>query len=127
MQRGFEHRLWGYKVVQIKQPNSSRSSVSSSGSSIPSPSQTPSLDDLEANEFGNLGTVDSSVGDDSAQHGKTLDEENGAYDKLAAGEPTVRQVPVSRESSGEKGERESVGEWQIPETVILTSVSTSPF
>lgn len=127
MKRGFEHRLWGYKVVKIKQPDPARGSLSSSGSSTPSPSQTPSLDDQDIGEYGNLGIVDSSVENGSAQHGEGFDEEKGEYEKLAAGEPTVRQVPDSREENEENEEREISGEWQIPETVILTREPISPF
>lgn len=126
MKRGFEHRLWGYKVVKIKQPDAERGSVSSSGSSIRSHSQSPSHDDQDTGEDGTLGIVKSSVEAASTQHGQEFDQEESQYEKLVTREPTARQVPESREGTVETEEMEREGEWQIPETVIPTSESISP-
>ena len=127
MKRGFEHRLWGYKVVKIKHPDAERGTVSSSTSSVLSLSPTPSHDDQGAGEYGTSGIVESSVEGASTQHGQAFDREEGEYDKLVTGEPMVRQVPDSRERGEEMEKREREREWQIPETVILTSESISPF
>ncbi|CAD6591488.1 MAG: hypothetical protein ASARMPRED_005411 [Alectoria sarmentosa] len=128
MKRGFEHRLWGYKVVKIKQPDTKRGTGSSSSSSVRSPSPTASLDDQESGKSGMSGTVkEPPVEGGLARDVKDSDEEKGAYSKLENAEPTIRPVPDSREGIEETEEREGEGEWQIPETVILTSDSISPF
>ena len=89
MKRGFEHRLWGYKVVKIKQPDAERGLVSKSTSSVRSPSQTPSLDVQDTSEYGNLGTVNSSVEVALTRHGEQFDREESEYDKLVTGAPMV--------------------------------------
>ena len=127
MKRGFEHRLWGYKVVKIKQPDAERGTTSHSTSSIRSHSSSTSLDDRGSGEYGNLGTVESSEETGLAQHGEDLDREKREKARPENVEPTIRPVPESRERSEETEEREIEGNWQIPETVILTSESISPF
>lgn len=128
MKRGFEHRLWGYKVVKIKQPDAKRGTGSNSSSSIRSPSPTTSLDDQETGKCGQSGIVEETpVEGGLARDGEDSDEERGMYSKLGNAEPTIRPVPQSREGIEETEEREREGEWQIPETVILTSDSISPF
>lgn len=122
MKRGFEHRLWGYKVVKIKQPDAERGTVSRSASSVRSPSP-PAL-----HNDGNPGNVESPVESDPAQHEEDFDQEKGECSKFENVESTIRPVvPESSEGSEETEEREEAGEWQIPETVILTSESISPF
>lgn len=118
MKRGFEHRLWGYKVVKIEQPDAERGSASDSTSSVRSPSPTASLDDRHTEEYGRLGTVEPSR---PAQDGEYSDQEPGNVER------TIRPVLESRDESEETEEREEEGEWQIPETVILKSESISPF
>ncbi len=127
MKRGFEHRLWGYKVVKIKQPDAERGTPSRSTSSIRSHSSSAPLDDRGSGEYGNLGTVESSEESGLAQHGEDLDQAKGEYPRPQNAEPTIRPVPESRERSEDTEEREKEGDWQIPETVILTSESISPF
>ena len=128
MKRGFEHRLWGYKVVKIKQPDAERGIATHSSSSIHSSSPSPSLDEEDTDEDGNLEPVDSSVNRSPAQDNEHFDQEKGNYTNLGNTEPLMRTVPApSREGSEEAEERDRVGEWQIPETVILTSESISPF
>lgn len=124
MKRGFEHRLWGYKVVKIKQPDAERGLASGSTSSDLSPSPTVSLDDQRTSEYG---VVESSAEGDAAQDEEGYDREKGEYSRLGNVELMRRLVLESREGSEETEEREGVGEWQIPETVILTSESISPF
>lgn len=124
MKRGFEHRLWGYKVVKIKQPDAERGLASGSTSSDLSPSPTVSLDDQRTSEYG---VVESSAEGDAAQDEEGYDREKGEYSRFGNVEPMRRPVPESREGREETEEREGVGEWQIPETVILTSESISPF
>ncbi len=128
MKRGFEHRLWGYKVVKIQQPDAERGTPSHSTSSIRShSSSSASLNDRGSGEYGNLGTVESSEESGLAQHSQDLDQEKGEYARPENAEPTIRPVPESREKSEDTEEREKEGDWQIPETVILTSESISPF
>lgn len=128
MTRGFEHRLWGYTVVKIKQPDKKRGIVSDSTSSVPSLAPTASHDDLlETGKHGPLEIEESSAGRGPGRDRGISDLEKGAYDTLETGEPTVRRVSESRGRSESVEERERVGEWQIPETVILTSESISPF
>lgn len=123
MKRGFEHRLWGYKVVKIKQPT-----ATSSASSIHSSSSSASLDDEDTDEDRDLETAISSVNGSPAQDDEQFDQEKDKYSKFGNVEPLIRPVPApSRERSEEAEERDGVGEWQIPETVILTSESISPF
>lgn len=128
MKRGFEHRLWGYKVVKIKQPDAERGIATISPSSIHSSSPSASLDE-DTSEDGNLGPVDSSVSGSPAQDDEQSDQENRKYSNFGNAEPLIRRpVPApSREGSEEAEERDGVGEWQIPETVILTSESISLF
>lgn len=99
MKRGFEHRLWGYKVVKIKQPDAERGLISKSTSSVRSPSQTLSLDDQDTSEHGDLEIVESTVEGASTQHGEEFDREEGESDKLVTGDPMMRQAPESREGS----------------------------
>lgn len=128
MKRGFEHRLWGYKVVKIKQPDAKPGTRSNSSSSVRSPSPTASLDDQETGKCGQSGIVEETpVEGGLVQDGEGSDEEHGAYSNLWNAEPTIRPVPESREGIDETEEREREGAWQIPETVILTSDSISPF
>ena len=128
MKRGFEHRLWGYKVVKIKQPDAERGTVSRSASSARSPSPTAIHNNDESGEYGNLGTVEFPVESDSAQHDKDLDQETRECSNFENVESTIRPVVSEyRRRSEEIEEREGAGEWQIPETVILTSESISPF
>lgn len=128
MKRGFEHRLWGYQVVKIKQTDAERGIVTDSPSSVHSSSPRSSLDDEDTDEIGDLATVDSPVNGSPAQDDEHFDEEKGKYGKFGSVEPLIRPVPaLSREGSEETEERDGVGEWQIPETVILTSESISPF
>lgn len=127
MTRGFEHRLWGYMVVKIKQPDAERGIGSKPTSSVHSPSPTLSLDDQESGESGHLGIVKSSVRGGSAQHGEDFDPEKGEDSQFMDAEQTIKPVPNSIEGREETEESERAGEWQIPETVILTSESISPF
>ena len=126
MKRGFEHRLWGYKVVKIKQRDAERGILTNPPSSLHSSSPSASLDDEDMDERGDMANVESSVNGSPAQDYKHADEEKGNY--FGNAEPLIRPVPaLSREGSEEAEERDGAGEWQIPETVILTSESISPF
>lgn len=127
MTRGFEHRLWGYKVVKIKQPDAERGLGSDSGSSLRPRSPTPSLGDPKPADYGHLGIVESSVGDGLVQHGDDLDQEKDECGGFNNVEPIARPVSEPSEGSKEIDERDAVGEWQIPETVLLTGESMSPF
>ena len=120
MTRGFEHRLWGYTVVRIKQPDVERGVESGSTSSNRPLSPSQSLEGQELGEYGKLGVVEIP----NEGHPALKKDESSEYD---TGDLAIRPVPDSRGGSEETDERESVGEWQIPETVILTSGSIAPF
>ena len=134
MTRGFEHRLWGYTVVRIKKLDVERGIVSnhSPSSAPPPPSPAVSLDGRDSSEYGKLGVVDSSVDVDG---GPILEPElsdlkkkkGDGYREPEGRNSTVKFVQGCRDGSEEIEEREGVDEWQIPETVILTSGSIAPF
>ena len=124
MTRGFEHRLWGHKVVKIKPPDSI---ASHSTSSIRSPSPTASLthhDDTV--KYNSLSPANSSVKDGSARDGDIVDEEKGEVVDEEEGNvnPLMDPESGSRERSQEV---EDAAEWQIPETVLLTRESMALF
>lgn len=126
MKRGFEHRLWGYKVVKIKQPDAERGVVTNPPSSIHSSSPSAPLNDEDTDENVDLATANSSVNSHAAQDDERSDEEKGR--NFGNAEPLMRPTPgLSREGSEDPEERHGAGDWQIPETVILTSESISPF
>ena len=58
MTRGFEHRLWGYKVVRIKQSDVERGFVSDSTSSVHPPSPIAPHDGHEMGEYSKMGDVE---------------------------------------------------------------------
>lgn len=129
MTRGFEHRLWGYKLVKIMRPDIERGIVSHSTASAPPPSLSTSLDRQESGEYGKLGIVDSHPENSSARDGEDRDheEDNSEYSDSEHGDLAIRHVPASREGSEDIEDLEDVREWQIPETVLLTSGSIAPF
>lgn len=130
MTRGFEHRLWGYTVVRIKQPDVERGITSDSMSSIRAASPHTSLEGHEMGEYGELGVVESSVkGRPNARDDEHSDRGEDGYSKFGSGsgDLATRRVPGSRDGSEEMDRRDSVGGWHIPETVILTSGSLGPF
>ena len=127
MTRGFEHRLWGYRVVKIKQRDPERGIVSHSSPSVRAPSPTASLTDQQNGEYRSVSIGESSVKDGPVHDDEGFDRRDGGHGEFGNGEPTIRPVPESRERSREMEEGEGEGEWQIPETVILTSESISPF
>ena len=57
------------------------------------------------------------------------DRDEDRYGKFGSGSGDLAMRPVveSRDRSEETDRRDSVGGWQIPETVILTSRSIGPF
>ena len=125
MTRGFEHRLWGYRVVKIKQRDPERGIASHSSPSLRPPSPTASLKDQQNGEYRSVSIGESSVKDGPVHDDEDFDRRGGEHGAFGNGEPTIRPVPESRERRREMEEGE--GEWQIPETVILTSESISPF
>ena len=129
MTRGFEHRLWGYTVVRIKQPDAERGITSdSTPSSIRAAFPPTSLDGHEMREYGKLGVVESSVeGRPNARDDEHFDRDKDGYSEFGSGDLAMRPVPGSRDGSEETDRRDSVGGWEIPETVILTSGSIGPF
>ena len=130
MTRGFEHRLWGYTVVRIKQPDAERGAMSDSTSSIRAASPPTSLDGHEMGEYGELGVVESSAhGRPNGRDNEHSDRDEDGYGKFGSGSGDLAMRPVveSRDGSEVTDRRDSVGGWQIPETVILTSGSIGPF
>ena len=128
MTRGFEHRLWGYKLVRIKQSDAEGDVVSDSASSARPSSPSTSLDDQRAAEYVELGIVDSSVKNYPARGGGPWHhQDEGHYSESVDGDLGNKPVSGSRDGSEATEERGSVGEWQIPETVILRSGSFTPF
>ena len=127
MTRGFEHRLWGHKVVRIKQPDAERGIASNSASSICSPSPTASLVSHDTSEYGKPGIGECPVESAAARHSEHFDQARDEYSAFKDVKPMIRRVSESRGTSEETVERGTSGEWQIPETVILTSESISPF
>ena len=123
MTRGFEHRLWGYTVVKIKKPDVERGIVSNPTPPVPPPSPTVSLDGQETSEYGKLGVVDSSPTLDSAQS----DQKKGEHTESENENSTVSSIRECGEGNEETQECGRVDEWQIPETVFLTSESIAPF
>ena len=129
MTRGFEHRLWGYKVVEINQSDVERGFVSDSTSSVRPPSPTASHDGHEMGEYSKMGDVENPDEGRLARHDELADRKKDPYGDFDNGDLATRPVLESREgeSEDETDERESVGGWHIPETVILRSGSLSPF
>ena len=124
MKRGFEHRLWGYQVVKIKQPDAEPGIVSDPTSSDRSPSPADSLEDQHPGGYDRLKVVQSFG---PAQDGEDFDQDKGDRINSSHKDLPTRPVPEPRETSKEVEERGEVIEWQIPETVFLTSKSISPF
>ena len=127
MTRGFEHRLWGYKVVRIKQSDVERGFVSDSTSSIRPPSPTAPHDGHEMDEYSKMGDVENPDDDRLARNDKHADRKKDQYDDFDNGDLAMIPVLQSREGESETDEGEGVGGWHIPETVILTSGSLAPF
>ena len=124
MKRGFEHRLWGYQVVKIKQPDAELGTVSDSTSSDHPPSPADSLEDQRPGDYDQLKVVQSSG---PTRNGEDFDQDKGDRIKSSHKELPTRPVPEPRETSNVAEERGGATEWQIPETVFLTSESISPF
>ena len=127
MTRGFEHRLWGYTVVRIKQPDVERGFVSDSTTSVRPPSPTASHDDHEMGEYSKMGDVESPDEGRPARYDEHADRKKDKYGDFDNGDLATRPMLQSREGEDEADERESVEGWHIPETVILTSGSIAPF
>lgn len=118
MTRGFEHRLWGYTVVRIHQPDTERNVVvSDSNSSVHrhlSSSSTTSLDDNhEMGAYGKLSVVE-------VRDGEHVDQGKGQYSRSEDGDLAMRPRVGSRVSSEDM---DDLGRWQIPETVLRTGGS----
>ncbi len=124
MTRGFEHRLWGYKVVKIKQPDAERGTVSDATSSVRPTSPAHSFDGRDEEEYGKLVVAGSHDEGCRVGDGGLLDKGGDEYED---GDLAMRSMPGSREGSEEADEQGDVGRWQIPETVVLTSGSLGPF
>ena len=124
MKRGFEHRLWGYEVVKIKQPDAGLGIVSDATSSDLSPSPADSLENQRPGDYDRLRVVQSSG---PARDGEGFDQDKGDRIKSSHEELWTRPVPEPRETGEDAEERKGSTEWQIPETVFLTSTSISPF
>ena len=127
MTRGFEHRLWGYTVVRIKRPDVERGLASDSTSSVRPPSPNASHDGHEMGEYSTMGDVESPDGGRPARNDEHADRKKDEYGDFDNGDLATRPALHSREGEDETDERESVGGWHIPETVILTSGSIAPF
>ena len=127
MTRGFEHRLWGYTVVKIKKPDVEHGIVSKSTCSAPPPSPIASLDGQQKSEYDKLGVRDSSTEKGPGVDTDQSDPKKGDCRESEDEQLTVRSVRESREGEEETEECERVDEWQIPETVLLTSGSIAPF
>ena len=128
MTRGFEHRLWGYKVVRIKQSDVERGSVSDSTSSVRPSSPNASHDGHEMGEYGKMGDVESPDEDrPAARNDEHADGKKTEYGGFDDGDLATRLTLHSREGEDETDERGSVEGWHIPDTVILTSGSIAPF
>ena len=119
MKRGFEHRLWGYQVVKIKQPDAELGVVSDR-----SPSPAASLEDQRPGDYDKLTVVQSSG---SVLDSEDFDQDQGDRINSSHEELPARPMPEPKETSKEAEERGGATEWQIPETVFLTSMSISPF
>ena len=126
MTRGFEHRLWGYKVVGINQSDVERGFVSDSTSSGRPPSQTASHDGHEMGEYSKMRDVENPDEGCPARHDERADRKKDPYGDFDGGDLATRPV-LEGEGEDEMDGRESVGGWYIPETVILRSGSISPF
>ena len=124
MKRGFEHRLWGYQVVKIKRPDAELGIASDPTSSDRSPSPAGSLGDPRAGDYDKLNVVQSSGPILSSED---FDQDKGDRINSSHEELPTRPVPEPRGSSNDAEERKGATEWQIPETVFLTSTSISPF
>ena len=133
MTRGFEHRLWGYKVVRIQQPDVERGFVSdSSSSSVRPPSPTASHDGHEMGEYGKMGDYVESTDEGgrpaAARNDEHADGKKTEYGDVDNGDLATRPELRSRAGEDEADEQESVEGWStIPETVILTRGSIAPF
>ena len=132
MTRGFEHRLWGYTVVRIRQPDTERGVGSDPSSSVrhlsSSSSSTSLVECQEMGEYGKLGVVE--VPDEGPQYpqGQQAQQQKINYSNFDNGDLAMRPRPESRDGSEEMDDHdESLGRWQIPETVLLTSESIGPF
>ena len=124
MKRGFEHRLWGYQVVKIKPPDAGLGLVSHPTSPDRSPSPADSLQGQRHGDCNQLKVMQSSgPARDSEDFGQdNADSINSSHEELL-----TRPVPEPRDISEEAEERGRATEWQIPETVFLTSKSILPF
>ena len=101
MTRGFEHRLWGYRVVKIKKPDVKRGIGSESTSSALPPSPTASHDGQQTREHSKLAVVDSSTeGDTIFQTGQS-DQTKGDYGESEGEDIAVRSVQERREADEE--------------------------
>ena len=124
MKRGFEHRLWGYQVVKIKQPDAGLGLVSHPTSPDRSPSPADFLQDQRHGDYNQLKVVQSSG---PARHNEDFSQDNADRINSSHEELLTRPVPEPRDISEEAEERGRAIEWQIPETAVLTSKSISPF
>ena len=124
MKRGFEHRLWGYQVVKIKQPDAKIGIVSDPTSSDRSPSPADSLENLRPGDCDTVKVVQSSG---PSRNGEDFDQDRGDRINPSHEELRRKPVPEPRETSNDAEEYGEATEWQILETVFLTSESISPF
>lgn len=78
-------------------------------------------------EYGKLGVVE--VPDEGRQYlqGEQAQQQKNNYSNFDNGDLAMRPRPESRDGSEEMDDHESLGRWQIPETVLLTSGSIGPF
>ena len=124
MKRGFEHRLWGYQVVKIKQPDAEIGIVSDPTPSNRSPSGVDPFEDQYPGDYDQLKLVESSG---PTRNGQDFDQDQGDRINYSHEELPTRPVPEPRKTTNDAEERKGATEWQIPETVFLTRESISPF
>lgn len=109
MTRGFEHRLWGYKVVRIKQSDVERGFVSDSTSSVRPPSPTAPHDGHEMGEYSKMGDVENPDEGRSARNDEHADRKKDEYGDFDNGDLATRPVLQSREGDDEMDEGDDVG------------------
>ncbi len=110
--------------MKIKQPDAGLGIVSDPTSSDRSPSPADFLKDQGPGDYDQLKVVPSSG---PAHNGEDFDQDKGDRNNSSHEELPTMPVPESSEISKEAEERGGATEWQIPETVFLTSESISPF
>ena len=124
MTRGFEHRLWGYTLVRIRQEDAERG-LKSDSTSFPRPTSSTTSLELQEMELETVGYPEE--GHRAAQRDEHAHQVKDKYSNCGDGDLAIISFSESRDGSEETDECERVGEWQIPRTVLLTSGSIGPF